>query len=64
MPDLRAALTQCPIVAILRGVKPDEIDAIGDALVEAGITVIEVRSIRQARSRASGSSPPAMARAR
>ena len=33
---------QCPIVAILRGVKPDEIDAIGDALVEAGVTVIEV----------------------
>ena len=42
MPDLRAALTQCPIVAILRGVTPDEIDAIGDALVEAGVTVIEV----------------------
>jgi 2-dehydro-3-deoxyphosphogalactonate aldolase len=42
MPDLRAALTQCPIVAILRGVKPDEVDAIGDALVEAGIAVIEV----------------------
>ena len=40
--DLRAALSQCPIVAILRGVKPDEIDAIGDALVEAGVTVIEV----------------------
>ncbi len=42
MPDLRAALTQCPIVAILRGVKPDEVEAIGDALVEAGIAVIEV----------------------
>src|SRR4051812_27104289 len=42
MPDLRAALTQCPIVAILRGVKPDEIDAVGDALVAAGVTVIEV----------------------
>lgn len=42
MLDLRAALAQCPIAAILRGVKPDEIDAIGDALVEAGITVIEV----------------------
>jgi len=40
--DLRAALSYCPIVAILRGVKPDEIDAIGDALVEAGVTVIEV----------------------
>ena len=42
MPDLRTALTQCPIVAILRGVAPDEIDAIGNALVEAGVTVIEV----------------------
>jgi 2-dehydro-3-deoxyphosphogalactonate aldolase len=42
MPDLRTALKQCPVVAILRGVKPDEIDAVGDALVEAGIVVIEV----------------------
>src|ERR1044072_4990495 len=40
--DLRAALSHCPIAAILRGVKPDEIDAIGDALIEAGVTVIEV----------------------
>jgi len=40
--DLRAALKQCPIVAILRGVTPDEIDAIGDALVDAGVTIIEV----------------------
>ena len=40
--DLRAALSYCPIVAILRGVQPDEIEAIGDALIEAGLTVIEV----------------------
>lgn len=40
--NLRAAFSYCPVVAILRGVKPDEIDAIGDALIEAGITVIEV----------------------
>jgi len=40
--DLRTVLSACPVVAILRGVTPDEIDAIGDALVEAGITVIEV----------------------
>src|SRR3954453_18491421 len=40
--DVRAALRQCPIAAILRGVKPDEIDAAGDALIEAGIAVIEV----------------------
>jgi 2-dehydro-3-deoxyphosphogalactonate aldolase len=42
MPDLRTTLKQCPVVAILRGVKPDEIDAVGDALIEAGITIIEV----------------------
>src|SRR4249920_2372779 len=42
MPDLRTALSTCPIVAILRGVKPNEIDVIGDALVEAGVVIIEV----------------------
>ena len=42
MPDLRSALKQCPVVAILRGVQPGEIDGVGDALVEAGITIIEV----------------------
>jgi len=42
MPDLRSALKQCPVVAILRGVEPDEVDAVGEVLVEAGITIIEV----------------------
>ncbi|AHE56181.1 2-dehydro-3-deoxy-6-phosphogalactonate aldolase [Sphingomonas sanxanigenens] len=36
------AFAACPLVAILRGVKPDEVEAIGDALVEAGFTLIEV----------------------
>jgi 2-dehydro-3-deoxyphosphogalactonate aldolase len=40
--DLRTALDACSIAAILRGVKPDEIDAIGDALIEAGVVIIEV----------------------
>ena len=31
-----------PIVAILRGVRPEEVEAIGDALVEAGIGIVEV----------------------
>lgn len=35
-------LTACPLVAILRGIRPDEADAVGDALVEAGIRIIEV----------------------
>ena len=31
-----------PIVAILRGVRPDEVEAIGDALTDAGIGIVEV----------------------
>lgn len=37
-----AAFARCPLIAILRGVKPDEVEGIGDALVEAGFTLIEV----------------------
>ncbi len=32
----------CPIVAVLRGITPAEAAAVGDALVESGITLIEV----------------------
>lgn len=32
----------CPLIAIIRGVTPDAVDAVGDALVEAGISIIEV----------------------
>jgi 2-dehydro-3-deoxyphosphogalactonate aldolase len=38
----RRKFADCPLVAILRGVKPDEIVAIGDALVEAGVGIIEI----------------------
>jgi 2-dehydro-3-deoxyphosphogalactonate aldolase len=31
-----------PLVAILRGIRPDEILAVGDALIEAGVGIIEV----------------------
>lgn len=37
-----AAFARCPLVAILRGVAPHEIEDIGDALVDAGFTLIEV----------------------
>lgn len=37
-----AAFTRCPLVAILRGVKPGEVEGISEALVEAGFTLIEV----------------------
>src|SRR3954467_8105630 len=39
---LRAHLDQCPLIAIIRGVTPDEAEAIGDALFDAGIRIIEV----------------------
>jgi 2-dehydro-3-deoxyphosphogalactonate aldolase len=38
----RAAMRELPLVAILRGLKPAEALAIGEALVEAGFRLIEV----------------------
>jgi 2-dehydro-3-deoxyphosphogalactonate aldolase len=35
-------LDECPLVAIIRGVKPDEAEAIGEAIYEGGIRIIEV----------------------
>ena len=35
-------LKELPLVAILRGVRPDEAVALGEALIEAGIAIIEV----------------------
>jgi 2-dehydro-3-deoxyphosphogalactonate aldolase len=40
--DLRAWLEQCPLVAILRGVQPSEVESIGSALQRAGICIVEV----------------------
>jgi 2-dehydro-3-deoxyphosphogalactonate aldolase len=40
--DIAGLLTACPLVAILRGVRPDEVEAVGDALVDAGLMIIEV----------------------
>ena len=40
--ELTEYLTRCDLVAILRGVTPDAVVAIGEVLVEAGFTVIEV----------------------
>lgn len=37
-----SAFARCPLIAILRGVKPDEVEGIGDALVDAGFTLVEV----------------------
>jgi 2-dehydro-3-deoxyphosphogalactonate aldolase len=35
-------LAACPLVAILRGIRPEEADAVGEALFEAGVRIIEV----------------------
>ena len=35
-------LADCPLVAIIRGVTPDEAEAIGEAIYSAGIRIIEV----------------------
>ena len=42
MIDFATAFARLPLVAILRGVTPDAVVPIGDALVEAGFTLIEV----------------------
>lgn len=57
-----AAFAQCPLVAILRGIRQDEVEAIGEVLVDTGFTLIEVPlnspqqfdSIERLRRRVSG----------
>ena len=40
--DLKTWLDRCPLVAILRGIRPDEAEDVCAALQEAGIAVVEV----------------------
>ena len=40
--DIRHYLDQCPLIAIIRGVTPDEAEAVGAAIFDAGIRIIEV----------------------
>lgn len=40
--DMKTWLAQCPLVAILRGLPPADAEAIGTALVDAGLRIIEV----------------------
>jgi 2-dehydro-3-deoxyphosphogalactonate aldolase len=42
MSKLDEALSQCPLIAILRGITPDEALTVGRALFDAGLRVIEV----------------------
>lgn len=41
-PLFQRPFSECPLVAIIRGVTPDEAEAVGEALYEAGIRIIEV----------------------
>ncbi len=40
--DFRARLSAMPVIAILRGVTPAEIERVGEAIIAAGVTMIEV----------------------
>jgi 2-dehydro-3-deoxyphosphogalactonate aldolase len=40
--ELTGWLARCPLIAILRGVKPDEVLAIGEALERQGVAIVEV----------------------
>jgi 2-dehydro-3-deoxyphosphogalactonate aldolase len=41
-PLFQKHFASCPLVAIIRGVTPEEAEAIGEAILEAGIAIIEV----------------------
>ena len=40
--DFTAQLTAFPLVAILRGIRPDEVEGVADALVRHGFRIIEI----------------------
>jgi 2-dehydro-3-deoxyphosphogalactonate aldolase len=40
--ELKRRMAECPLVAIIRGVTPDEAEEVGAALYEAGMRIVEV----------------------
>ena len=41
-PLFASAFAACPLVAVLRGIRPDEVTAVGEVLIAAGIHILEV----------------------
>jgi 2-dehydro-3-deoxyphosphogalactonate aldolase len=39
---MKGWLARCPVIAILRGIQPNEAGSIGDVLEEAGVVIVEV----------------------
>ncbi len=37
-----AAFAACPLLAVLRGIRPEDAEAVGEALIAAGMTLLEV----------------------
>jgi 2-dehydro-3-deoxyphosphogalactonate aldolase len=42
MTTLVSYLAPLPLIAVLRGITPEEVDAVGDALVDGGLRILEV----------------------
>jgi 2-dehydro-3-deoxyphosphogalactonate aldolase len=40
--DFQLAFSRCPLIAILRGIAPEDVEAVGGVLIDAGFTIIEV----------------------
>jgi 2-dehydro-3-deoxyphosphogalactonate aldolase len=40
--DFARHFAACPLVAVLRGIRPDEVEAVGEALIAAGLRILEV----------------------
>ena len=40
--NFESAVSRCGIIAILRGITTSEVEAVGQALVDAGVTIAEI----------------------